>query len=133
MRQRNARTMYGPAPPNRVQCRAMFPGFAIELSQFRLLRMVRLVRVLRLLRVVRFCSDLRIMVNGIAGWGKREQIGGILVPRNKLGDFFSDFFSAQVCENPFLGDAAAGNCDVYFRSDLHAAGLQPLENGSGDG
>lgn len=42
-------------------------GFAIELSQFRLLRMVRLVRVLRLLRVVRFCSDLRIMVNGIAG------------------------------------------------------------------
>ena len=45
-----------------------FPeGFAIELSQFRLLRMVRLVRVLRLLRVVRFCSDLRIMVNGILG------------------------------------------------------------------
>jgi len=42
-------------------------GFAIELSQFRLLRMVRLVRVLHLLRVVRFCSDLRIMVNGIAG------------------------------------------------------------------
>lgn len=42
-------------------------GFAIELSQFRLLRMIRLVRVLRLLRVVRFCSDLRIMVNGIAG------------------------------------------------------------------
>ncbi|CAK9001291.1 unnamed protein product [Durusdinium trenchii] len=29
--------------------------------------MVRLVRVLRLLRVVRFCSELRIMVNGIAG------------------------------------------------------------------
>jgi len=42
-------------------------GFALELSQFRLLRMVRLVRVLRLLRVVRFCSDLRIMVNGILG------------------------------------------------------------------
>lgn len=42
-------------------------GFALELSQFRLLRMVRLVRVLRLLRVVRFCSELRIMVNGIAG------------------------------------------------------------------
>ena len=44
-------------------------GFALELSQFRLLRMVRLVRVLRLLRVVRFCSDLRIMVNGILGCG----------------------------------------------------------------
>ncbi|CAE7157996.1 Scn11a, partial [Symbiodinium pilosum] len=42
-------------------------GFTMELSQFRLLRMIRLVRVLRLLRVVRFCSDLRIMVNGIAG------------------------------------------------------------------
>mmetsp|Transcript_39799 Transcript_39799/g.92087 ORF Transcript_39799/g.92087 Transcript_39799/m.92087 type:complete len:599 (+) Transcript_39799:61-1857(+) len=42
-------------------------GMDIELSQFRLLRMIRLVRVLRLLRVVRFCSDLRIMVNGIAG------------------------------------------------------------------
>eukprot|EP00438_Fugacium_kawagutii_P028202 Skav200371 [mRNA] locus=scaffold2518:294321:297715:- [translate_table: standard] len=45
-------------------------SFAIELSQFRLLRMVRLVRVLRLMRVVRFCSDLRIMVNGIAGSAK---------------------------------------------------------------
>ena len=54
-------------------------GFALELSQFRLLRMVRLVRVLRLLRVVRFCSDLRIMVNGILGaaavWVERRGNG----------------------------------------------------------
>ncbi|CAJ1411167.1 unnamed protein product [Effrenium voratum] len=45
--------------------------WAIELSQFRLLRLLRLVRVLRLLRVVRFCADLRIMVNGIAAPGDR--------------------------------------------------------------
>lgn len=38
--------------------------------------MVRLVRVLRLLRVVRFCSDLRIMVNGILGSAEPVWRGG---------------------------------------------------------
>ena len=41
--------------------------------------MVRLVRVLRLLRVVRFCSELRIMVNGIAGLLGIEQGQGLRV------------------------------------------------------
>lgn len=37
----------------------------------------------------------------------------------------------QVCEDPLLGDVAAGNRYIHFWRDLYATGLQPPPYQSG--
>lgn len=58
-------------------------------------------------------------------WASMYQPGGTLV----AGSSLLLVASAQVSEDLILGYAAAGNCHVYFWSDLHATGVQPFEIG----
>eukprot|EP00913_Durusdinium_trenchii_P011626 g10919.t1 len=96
MKAQERETLFQSAAELRNESRLRSEGFALELSQFRLLRMVRLVRVLRLLRVVRFCSELRIMVNGIAGSMKTlfwaMLLLGILIAMSWIIDYFMGIY-----------------------------------------